>query len=176
MPDVTILRPNFSIEQAVQLAHTHYNLTVTARTLPSERDQNFQLTAPDGRQYILKIAGLTESLETLELENELMQHLNLQSPISNLLPHLVLATNGQSITYATAPGGTQFPVRLITHLPGKLLAHTKPHSPALLHSLGYTLGQLDIALANFDHPAAHRTLRWDLNRADFIADYLPFIP
>jgi Ser/Thr protein kinase RdoA (MazF antagonist) len=45
MPDVTILRPTFTLADAVHLAHTHYNLTVTARQLPSERDQNFHLTA-----------------------------------------------------------------------------------------------------------------------------------
>jgi hypothetical protein len=74
------------------------------------------------------------------------------------------------------PPRNDFPIRLITHLPGRLLADTKPHSPALLHSLGHTLGQLDAALADFDHPAAHRTLKWNLNRASFIAAYLQFIP
>ncbi|MCB8941082.1 MAG: aminotransferase class III-fold pyridoxal phosphate-dependent enzyme [Ardenticatenaceae bacterium] len=176
MPDVTILRPYFSLEDAVQLAHTQYSLTTTARTLPSERDQNFHLTAANGRQYILKIAGLTESLATLELENALMAHLTRHSPLANLTPGLVLNTDHAPITHAAAPDGTQFPVRLITHLPGTLLAHTKPHSPALLHSLGHTLGQLDAALTTFDHPAAHRELKWDLNRADFIANYLHFIP
>ena len=171
MPDVTILRPTFTLEDAVHLAHTHYNLIVTARQLPSERDQNFHLIAADGRQYILKIAGRTESLETLELENALINHLHLQSPIANLLPQLIPTTNQEPIAHVTG-----YPIRLITHLPGKLLAHTKPHSPALLHSLGNTLGQLDAALADFEHPAAHRTLRWDLNRASFIADYLQFIP
>ncbi|MBK8906238.1 MAG: aminotransferase class III-fold pyridoxal phosphate-dependent enzyme [Anaerolineaceae bacterium] len=171
MPDVTILRPEFTLEDAIHLAHTHYNLTATARELPSERDQNFHLTATDGTQYILKIAGRTESLATLELENALINHLNLQSPISNLLPQLILTKNQEAIAHVT-----DCPVRLITHLPGRLLAHTKPHSPALLHSLGHTLGQLDAALANFDHPAAHRELKWDLNRAGFIADYLDFIP
>ncbi len=176
MPNVTILRPPFSLDDAIQLAHDLYNLTATVRELPSERDQNFHLTANDGSQYILKIAGRTESLEALELENKLMQHLNLQSPISNLFPQLILTTNGQPIAKITAPDGTQFPVRLITHLPGTLLAHTKPHSPALLHSLGHTLGQLDAALADFAHPAAHRTFHWDLKQAGFIADYLPSIP
>ncbi|MFZ1397684.1 MAG: aminotransferase class III-fold pyridoxal phosphate-dependent enzyme, partial [Candidatus Promineifilaceae bacterium] len=171
MPDVTILRPKFSLDEAVQLAHTHYNLTATARELPSERDQNFHLTATDGNQYILKIAGRTESLETLELENALINHLHRQSPISNLLPQLIPTKTQEPIAHVT-----DFPVRLITHLPGTLLAHTKPHSPALLHSLGHTLGQLDAALADFDHPAAHRELKWDLNRASFIADYLEFIP
>ncbi|WP_420643835.1 aminotransferase class III-fold pyridoxal phosphate-dependent enzyme [Candidatus Leptofilum sp.] len=171
MPDVAILRPQFSLDDAVQLAQTHYNLTVTARTLPSERDQNFHLTANNGDQYILKIAGLTESLETLELENALINHLNLQSPISNLLPKLILTNNQEPIVHVT-----HYPVRLITHLSGTLLAHTKRHSPALLYSLGHTLGQLDAALADFDHPAAHRELKWDLKLAGFIVDYLQFIP
>ncbi|WP_420627602.1 aminotransferase class III-fold pyridoxal phosphate-dependent enzyme [Candidatus Leptofilum sp.] len=175
MPDVTILRPTFSLEEAVQLAQTHYNLTVTARTLPSERDQNFHLTAVDGTQYILKIAGLTESPETLALENALITHLNLQLPISNLIPKLVPTANNQTIPKAAASGGTNYPIRLITYLPGKLLAHTKPHSPALLHHLGHTLGQLDAALTHFEHPAAHRDLKWDLKVAGFIADYLQFI-
>ncbi len=171
MPEVTILRPSFSREEAVQLARDQYNLTAVARELPSERDQNFHLTTADGSQYILKIAGLTESVEVLELENVLMQHLNLQSPVSNLLPRLISTVNGQSIA-----DGTRYPIRLITHLPGRLLAHTKPHSPALLHSLGRTLGQLDTALANFEHPAAHRELKWDLKLAGFITDYPEFIP
>lgn len=182
MPDVTILRPTFSLDEAVILAHDLYNLNATARELPSERDQNFLLTTPAGQQFILKIAGLTESLETLELENALINHLNLQSfdsaqdksPISNLLPKLIPGANNQPISHAA--DGTLYPVRLITHLPGRLLAHTKPHSPALLHSLGHTLGQLDSALTDFEHPAAHRQLKWNLKLAGFITDYLQFIP
>ena len=156
MPDVTILRPTFSLEEAVELARDLYNLNTTARELPSERDQNFHLAAADGQQYILKIAGLTESLETLELENALMTHLNRQSfdaaqdkpPISNLIPKLVLATTNKPFTHVSK-NGIRYPVRLITHLPGKLLAHTTPHSPALLPSLGRPLRQIDAALANF---------------------------
>ncbi len=174
MPDLTILRPTFSLDEAVQLAHNLYNLIATARELPSERDQNFHLTTADGRSCILKIAGLTESLEVLELENALITHLTRHAPISNLIPKLIPTSTNQPIAHATT-NGTRYPVRLITHLPGKLLADTKPHSPALLHSLGHTLGQLDAALANFEHPAAHRTLRWDLKQASFIADYLHFI-
>ena len=176
MPDVTILRPAFNLDDAVNLAQALYGLTATAHELPSERDQNFHLTTTDGEQFILKIAGLTESLEVLELENALISHLHLQSPISNFIPNLVTAVSQQTIPHASAPNGTRYPVRLITHLPGKLLAHTKPHSPALLHNLGQTLGQMDASLANFSHPAAHRELRWDLKLAGFISDYTKFIP
>ena len=176
MPDVTILRPAFSLQEAAQIAHDLYNLTATVRELPSERDQNFHLKTSEGEQYILKIAGQTESLHDLELENALITHLNLQSPISNLFPRLITAVSNHPIPHATAPDGTRYPVRLITHLPGKLLAHTKRHSIELLQNLGQTLGQMDAALSNFEHPAAHRELKWDLKLAGFIADYTKFIP
>ena len=181
MPEVNILRPAFSLQEAAQIAHDLYSLTATARELPSERDQNFHLATADGKQYILKIAGQTESLHDLELENALITHLNLQSPIANLFPQLITAVSNHFISHATASddtiaNGRRYPVRLITHLPGKLLAHTKPHSLELLHNLGQVLGQMDAALANFEHPAAHRELKWDLKLAAFIADYTKFIP
>lgn len=175
MPNVTILRPEFNLEEAAQLAKTHYDLTAVAQSLPSERDQNFLLTTKDGRLYILKIAGRTESIEALQLENALMAQLQ-QSAVAHLVPKLVTAVSQQAISHTVAKNGISYLVRLITHLPGKLLAQTKPHSPKLLYSLGDTFGQLNLALANFAHPAAHRAFKWDLKQADFIADYLRFIP
>ena len=93
MPDVNILRPEFSQEDAEQIAQKHYSLTASAAELPSERDQNFLLSTADGRHYILKIAGRTESVETLQLENALMAQLQ-QSAVAHLVPQL--ASNGVS--------------------------------------------------------------------------------
>ena len=43
--------------QAKQLAAEHYGLPVAVHRLDSERDQNFRLRTPDGREYVLKIAN-----------------------------------------------------------------------------------------------------------------------
>ena len=40
--------PRFSKQDAIGIAHDLFGLEVSARQLPSERDQNFCLTAPDG--------------------------------------------------------------------------------------------------------------------------------
>ena len=56
--------------------------------------------------------------------------------------------------------------RLLTYVPGKVFAGVKPHSPALLHSLGSMVGRLDRALQDFTHPAAVRTMKWDLQHAN----------
>ena len=42
-------------------------------------------------------------------------------------------------------------------------------------SLGQFLGEMDAALADFSHPAAHRELKWDLARSGWIRDYLRYI-
>ena len=45
----------------------------------------------------------------------------------------------------------------------------------LQRQFGQFLGQLDKTLATFEHPAAHRYLRWDLAQANFITDYTQYI-
>lgn len=56
-----------------------------------------------------------------------------------------------------------------------MFAKAKPHTPALLHSLGDLLGRVDRALQGFSDPAAYRVLKWDLQRASSISDYLQYI-
>ena len=53
---------------AKQLAAEHYGLPVTVRRLDSERDQNFRLRTPDGREYVLKIANPTEDRAVTNLQ------------------------------------------------------------------------------------------------------------
>ncbi len=62
-------------------------------------------------------------------------------------------------------------VRLLTYLPGTILADARPQTPQLLRSTGRLLGELDRALDGFTHPAARgRDLLWNPDRAlDVIA-------
>ena len=67
-------------------------------------------------------------------------------------------------------------MRLVTYLAGIPLAEAGARSTALLESLGRTVGRLDRALVDFDHPAIHRHFHWDLaNAASVIAEHLPLI-
>jgi len=52
--------PGFSEQDAVRLAHDCFGLDASARQLPSERDQNFNLTCDTAEQYVLKVANATE--------------------------------------------------------------------------------------------------------------------
>ena len=80
--------PRFSAQDAVRIAHDNFGLDVSARQLPSERDQNFHLTCQTGKQYVLKVANATERIEVLEFQNRVMMHI---ASNKNRLKHNVAA-------------------------------------------------------------------------------------
>ncbi len=154
--------PVFDIESAQKIAERLFGLRATARVLPSERDQNFLLTNEGGEKFVLKIANALESREFLEAQNEVMEHLGARI---SFCARVVPALDGELISTSN-----NHLVRLVTYLPGVPLAETTPHSPQLLRDFGRKLGQLDRALADFDHPALHRDFHWDLANGNRILD------
>ncbi len=166
--------PDFTQPDAVQLVQEWFGVRATAKPLPSERDQNFYLKADDGREYVLKIANATERRELLELQNDMLAHLAREAS-SLALPRVCLTETGEAIATIKDQNGAPHLLRLLTWVPGRLLAQVNPHTPELLRSLGRVLGVMDRALQNFTHPAAQRELKWDLKRAAWIREYLPHI-
>lgn len=166
--------PRFDAPGAEALARELYGLEAAASPLDSERDQNFRLEVRDGRRFVLKIANAAEDRELLEAQNAAMAHAAGQGA---LCPAVVTAAGGASVLAATGPGGASHLVRLLTWLPGTPLGRIPRHAPALLQDLGRRLGELDAALASFDHPALHREFSWDLaHGVRTIAAHLHQIP
>jgi 4-aminobutyrate aminotransferase-like enzyme/Ser/Thr protein kinase RdoA (MazF antagonist) len=164
----------FTAAEAERLALELYGLTATARALPGEYDDNFHLVAGGGAEYVLKIMHADQSRAVLDLQCQALIHLAERA--SDLaLPRVCLAPHGAPIASTTDGAGAERLIWMLSYVPGQLLAHTRPHSPALLESMGRLLGRLDAALADFAHPAARRELKWDLARAGWIRDYLGYI-
>ena len=159
---------------ACRIATELYGLNVSARSLPGERDYNFHLMTDRGREFVLKIAQAEEQRDTLDMQNRALEHLAAYDP-SLLLPQVCLTSTGETIAQVITGDGIAHLARLLTYIPGRLFAETRPHTPELLASLGSLLGRMDRALQDFSHPAAHRTLKWDLQRAGWIHDYLQHI-
>jgi len=151
--------PAFSPGDAVQIAQAQYHLRVTAKNLPSERDQNFLLQAEDDKRYVLKIANGTEERAMLEAQNQVMEHL---SKHIAFCPQVVTTTNGDEIATVESQDGKIHFVRMVTYLPGTPFGNVKHDSDELLHDLGFKIGQLSSALSGFDQPALHRDFHWDL--------------
>ncbi|MGD8443635.1 MAG: phosphotransferase, partial [Desulfobacterales bacterium] len=139
--------PRFSTQEAVRLAHEHFGLDVTARQLPSERDQNFHLTCRTGEQYVLKVANATENIEVLEFQNQVMMHIarnkdRFEQEMA-AAPQICENISGRQITSVAGLEGVTHFVRLLTYLPGKPFARVKPHDTDLLTDLGRFFGNLD---------------------------------
>jgi 4-aminobutyrate aminotransferase-like enzyme/Ser/Thr protein kinase RdoA (MazF antagonist) len=157
-------RPEFSAAEAEELAARHYGVAAAATPLPSERDQNFRLDSGGGERWVLKIASAAEPAQALDLQNRALEHLARHAPQLGL-PRLRPSLAGAPIEVVERGAGQSHLLRLLTWVDGTPLATARPHSPALLRSLGGFYGTLDGALRDFAHPGARRPLQWDIETA-----------
>jgi len=155
------------IDSIPEFLEKNYQLSGTLIPLVGELDLNFRLQTATGVEYILKIAHFDESQKQLEMQNAIMTYLS-DRVLAVQLPRIVSAKNGQQILTIIDEQGRERFVRLLTWVPGQLLARINPHSPALLESTGRLTGTITKALENFQHSDAQRTLRWDLAQADWL--------
>ncbi|MGC2674031.1 MAG: phosphotransferase, partial [Candidatus Acidiferrum sp.] len=163
-----------SESEAARLAREIFSLDVSAQALPGEYDDNFHLASADGREFVLKVMHPARERSFVEMQSEALRHLARRAPHLSL-PRVCETRSGDSFTVTTLSDGTKRLVWLLTYVSGTLFAKVNPHTPELLRTLGHFLGDLDAALADFSHPAAHRELKWDLSRADWIRGYLQHI-
>ncbi len=139
--------------------------------LPSERDRNFLITVAGGARWVLKLANAEETGELLGFQEQILERLTERAP-SLRIPVVRRSTAGNTVETVSAPDGTPHLARVLSWVPGRELARVNPHSSELLRSLGKAVAQFDSALAGFHHPAATRTLKWDLERSGWIRGHL----
>lgn len=162
-----------SIEEARDLVFCHFGISSLAEPLASERDQNFLVTGEDGGQFILKIAHPAEAPATTDLQTKILLH------VAEAAPHLpvqriVQSNDGAFQLRAALRDGTTRTVRLVTCLQGASLYRVQSFSTQRV-AIGNVLAELDLALANFAHESADRTLLWNVSEAMKISDRLVFI-
>jgi len=166
---VEAAEPIWRPADARRLARERYGLDAQAEPLASYADWNFLLTAADGARYALKIAGDGQTETQLDMENQAMARL---AAAGLRCPSVMSARSGEAIVRSPMPGGGIALVRLLTWLPGRFMADLSRRSLELIRDVGRFLGRVDRALADFDHPAAHRELNWDLARVSQIRPFL----
>jgi len=165
--------PQFTPQEAARITKDLFGLAVSARGLPSERDQNFLVETGGGARYVLKIANPGEDPALLDFQNQAIAHIRAQSG-GDIVPRVIPSVNGEAISHVEKDE-VRYMVRLVSYLPGTTLARTNPRTPELLRSLGEFMGNLGKAMAGFSHPAANRAIKWDLKLATWIEDYVDFI-
>lgn len=132
--------------------------------LPSERDQNFRVTTAGGTRFVLKISAAAEDVQVLECQHAVVERLAAAGTGFDF-PACVPDRDGCFIVQAGGPGGATHLVRVLRYVPGVPIADARPRRSTLLQQTGTLLGSMTRALDGFDHPGAHRDLRWDLRLA-----------
>jgi 4-aminobutyrate aminotransferase-like enzyme/Ser/Thr protein kinase RdoA (MazF antagonist) len=163
MTSVAQGKPDFTIADAEAFAHEYYALEGVGSPMPSERDQNFRIRAGGEGSYVLKISNAGEDLGLLDLQNQVLGILS--SHLSEAaVPTLIRGVKDDEIHTISREDGV-YPLRLFGYLPGTPLAEFRPHSGVLLERIGRLMGEVDAALAGYSHPAAERSLHWDVANA-----------
>ncbi len=157
--------------EAVRLAQEVYGLKASARALPGEYDDNFHLTAADGRASVLKAMHPAREPSFIDLQCKALVHLADSAP-QLPLPRVLPNRKGELFCEITSADGSKRLVWLLSFLKGTVLAEVRPHAPELLHDLGRFLGEMDAALQTFEHTAAHRELKWDSSRVGWIKEFI----
>src|SRR5258708_17208150 len=133
-------------EEAVELARELYGLSVSAKALPGEYDDNFHLTAidkstgqksdPDG--FVLKVMHPARERAFIDMQCRALQHLAERAP-QLTLPRVIRNREGEAFAAVEADGTARL-VWLLTYGPGTLLVKARTHSSELLRVLGCFLG------------------------------------
>lgn len=165
--------PAFTLQQAVDIAREHYDLNVTATVLVSERDQNFRLTADNGRQYVLKIANALEDPVVTDFQIQALLHIQAKGDAFITTPTVFRTTNGE-YSLALESEGHSHVMRLISHLEGKPLG-TAAVDANLARDMGRYLARLGRALRDFSHPGSGHSLLWDMKHAASLREILRYI-
>ena len=157
-------KPENLLASAQSLLQHHYGISATLQELAGEVDLNFLAIANDGNRYVLKISGPAADVEELTFQGAILQHLRAKK-LPFAIPAPVANPDGTHLVPLTDQNGAVRYMRVQTWVDGQILAEVNPRSAALLQNWGATAAALNQALADLDHPQAHRPYKWDPSRS-----------
>jgi 4-aminobutyrate aminotransferase-like enzyme/Ser/Thr protein kinase RdoA (MazF antagonist) len=160
--------PQVSAEQAQQWLAEHYGLSGTLQALGSQQDLNYRVDSPRGR-FVLKICRGDYALVELQAQHAGLKFLAEHSAVK--VPRVIAANSGADLL-SLHVGGEAVHVRLLDYIEGQSLTHLDHLGQAVVAGFGRLCGEMDLALAGFDHPGLERTLQWDARHASALINYL----
>lgn len=157
-------------ERAAAVAREVYGLSGTVEWLWGEKDSNYRLVTPGGREFLLKILTPGEDAGVTDMHSRALAHLAARDP--ELPVQRVIRTRQGELDARMGDGRG---VRLVTFLSGTAQA-AGPVTDAQRHAVGVLLRRTQRALADFTHPSAHHRLAWDTTHAGDLAGHIPLLP
>src|SRR5688500_14770214 len=141
------------------LLEKHYDLGGRLERLATEKDDTFRLKT-DSRSYLVKVSPPSEPHEVVAVQTAVMRFLEDAAPELPVQRVRLTADGDDNVLVTTADGSPRV-LRVFDFVEGAVLADVERDSEQLA-TVGRILGQIDVALAAFTHPAAQRGLVWDL--------------
>jgi Ser/Thr protein kinase RdoA (MazF antagonist) len=151
----------------------YFGLEGTLKRLGGE-NLNYLLTTESGENFVFKAVQQESAEDSADLEFAVLEHAR-KSHFPAKLPFIIKNYNRNIETGIKIPMYGACSARLISFVDGRLLENYSDISRKLLKNTGKTLAQFDLAIKDFDHPAAHQGHQWELVRAGQHRDKLEFI-
>ncbi|MEH2482075.1 hydroxylysine kinase [Nitrobacteraceae bacterium AZCC 2146] len=170
-----VAAPPAAIEDIEKLALAHFGIDARAVALTGERDRNFHLQDHSNRHFVLKVIHPAEPSAVTDLQSRLLLHVN--AVAADLpVPRLIRPRDADGLEFIwKTDEHPERRIRCLTYLAGRPL-HQAETSAAQRHSLGAFLAGLDLALADFRHPADGYDLLWDIKSAGQVRPLLAELP
>lgn len=169
------IRPQLSAVEIARVALDGYGLRVVEqRQLGGEVDQNVWVRTTDGTEFLLKAtAGVVDSI--LRWQQTVLTHLEHTAP-DIPVPRLVPTRSGDTMMTCAA-AGRSIVVRMLTWMPGKMLADLPSVPDHLLFELGTVAARLTQALDDLPSESAPSSHHWDIRKArETVDEALSFAP
>ncbi len=160
--------PQVTAEQALQVLAQHYGLSGTLQALGSQQDLNYRVDSERGR-FVLKICRGDYSLVELQAQHAGLKYLAEHCDVH--VPRVIPANDGQDLL-SLEIGGEAVHVRLLDYIEGQPLTALDHLGHEVVAGFGRLCGEMDLALAGFDHPGLARTLQWDARHASALIEHL----
>lgn len=153
-----------AIENTVlQCLQEHYEITGTLVRLSGE-NLNYLLTTVEGDRYVAKIVDDDIPSEVVKMEFEATEYA-ISKGFEPKLPIIIQNIYRKIETGINIHLNVRQRLILMTFIEGSVLQNTTDISIKMLENLGKTLASYNLAMQGFDHPAAHRSHRWDVAEA-----------
>lgn len=163
------------IDDALTLVRERYGFEPRAAArLTGERDENFRLTAADGAEYVLKIANPAENPAETDFQTAALLHIEKADPTLPC-PRVLRERGGGTYVRFANEAGAERTARILTFLPGRLLG-AATRSRRQRAACGRIGARLTLALRGFGHPAARRTIVWDVRHTGHMSRLLEDLP
>jgi len=160
--------PQVSEAQALQWLAEYYGLGGTLQALGSQQDLNYRVDSARGR-FVLKVCRGDYALSELQAQHAGLKYLAEHSAIK--VPRVIAANNGEDLL-ALHANGEAVHVRLLEYIDGQPLTDFDHLGQDVVAGFGRLCGEMDLALAGFDHPGLERTLQWDARHANALINHL----